>query len=224
MDYNYSEEDLLLLSGIQHISFCKRQWALIHIEKQWKENVKTVEGQILHEKVDDPEFTEKRKGIIISRAMPIVSYSLGFYGIADVVEFISSENEENSTTLAKRKGFWHINVVEYKRGKAKNTDCDKVQLCAQSICLEEMFNIRINKGDLYYGETRHRLEVNFDENLRKQTFELSKLMHELFEKGITPKAEIQKGCKMCSLVDICMPKMPKSSVKDYFKEFVNGGD
>jgi CRISPR-associated exonuclease Cas4 len=220
----YAEEDLLLLSGIQHISFCKRQWALIHVEKQWVENVKTVEGQILHEKVDDPDFTEKRKGLITSRAMPIVSYSLGFYGIADVVEFISSENGENSTTLPKHKGFWKVNVVEYKRGKAKNIDCDKVQLCAQSICLEEMFNVRINKGDLYYGETRHRLEVDFDENLRNQTYEQAQLMHKLIERGITPQAEFQKGCKMCSLFDICMPQMPKSSVEKYFEEFITGND
>ncbi|MDD3013287.1 MAG: CRISPR-associated protein Cas4 [Candidatus Gastranaerophilales bacterium] len=218
----YTEDELLMLSGIQHISFCKRQWALIHVEKQWVENVRTIEGQILHEKVDDSEFTEKRKGLIVSRAMPIVSYTLGLYGIADVVEFISTEKGENSTTLAKHKGFWHINLVEYKRGKAKNTDCDKVQLCAQAICLEEMFNVKIETGNLYYGETRHRLEVVFDEELRNQTFELAKLMHYLFKKGITPKAEIQKGCKMCSLVDICMPKMPKSSAEKYFKTAIYG--
>ena len=214
----YSEDDLLMLSGIQHISFCKRQWALIHVEKQWQENVKTVEGQILHEKVNDAEFTEKRKGIIISRAMPIVSYSLGLYGIADVVEFISSENEENSTTLAKRKGFWRINIVEYKRGNAKNTDCDKVQLCAQAICLEEMFSIRIEKGDLFYGKIRHRVEVVFDDDLRKQTFELSRLMHELIIKGITPQAEVQPGCKMCSLKNLCMPEICSLDVSDYIRK------
>ena len=220
----YSEDELLMLSGIQHISFCKRQWALIHIEKQWRENVKTVEGRILHENVDKPEFTEKRKGIIISRAMPIVSYSLGLYGIADVVEFVQTENMNNSTTLAKHKGLWNINIVEYKRGKPKDTDCDKVQLCAQTICLEEMFSLKINSGNLFYGETRHRLEVIFDENLRKQTFELAGLMHDLFDKGVTPEPEIKKSCKLCSLIDTCMPKMPKSSVNNYFKEYLLKGN
>lgn len=219
---SYCEDDLLMLSGIQHIAFCERQYALIHVEKQWAENLKTVQGQILHEKVNNPELREKRKGLIISRAMPIVSYKLGLYGIADVVEFISSENEENSTTLHNRKGFWKINVVEYKRGKPKHTDCDKVQLCAQAMCLEEMFSVKISKGDLYYGETRHRLEVDFDEDLRQQTYELSKLMHEYFSQGTTPMPVIQKGCKMCSLIDICLPKASSSklSVSDYIKNSV----
>jgi len=218
----YTDDDLLMLSGIKHITYCKRRWALVHVEKQWSENVKTVEGQILHEKVDDPEFTEKRKNIIISRAMPVVSYLLGLYGIADVVEFISSENEENSTVLVRRKGFWRVNLVEYKLGKPEPTGADQIQLCAQAICLEEMFSIKIEKSDLYYGETKHRLEVILDEKLRNQTYEQAQLMHKLFEDGITPEAEFQKGCKMCSLFDICMPKMPKSSVEEYFKEFITG--
>jgi CRISPR-associated exonuclease Cas4 len=213
----YTEDDLLMLSGIQHISFCRRQWALIHVEKQWSENVKTVEGHILHEKVDDPSFTEKRKDIITSRAIPIVSYSLGLYGIADAVEFISSKNEENSTTLAGRKGFWHVNIVEYKLGKPKSTDADKIQLCAQAICLEEMFSTKIKKGDIFYGKIRHRVEVIFDEELRKQTYKLSKLMHELMEKGITPKAEIQTGCKMCSLKNLCMPEICSLNVSNYIQ-------
>lgn len=220
----YTDDQLLMLSGIKHITYCKRRWALVHVEKQWSENVKTVEGQILHEKVDNPEFTEKRKNVLISRAMPIVSYSLGLYGVADVVEFISSESQENSTTLANRKGFWRINLVEYKLGKPEPTGADKIQLCAQAICLEEMFSVKIEKSDLYYDKIRRRIEINFDEDLRNQTYEQAKLMHELFSKGITPKAVIQKGCKMCSLNNICMPKASSYKVSDYMKKSIRQGD
>ena len=218
----FTEDDLLLLSGIQHIAFCERQWALIHIEKQWVENVRTVEGHILHKKVDDPYFLESRGDFITARSIPVVSYKLGLYGIADVIEFIRSNDCNNSVTLPSHEGFWKPNIVEYKRGKPKNIDCDKVQLCAQSLCIEEMFNIIIDKGSIYYGETRHRQTVEFDEILRNKTQKYANRIHQLFNAGITPKPIYQKGCRMCSLIDICIPKMPKSSVRSYLKKAISG--
>lgn len=218
----YLEEELLLLSGIQHISFCERQWALIHIEKQWAENIRTVEGQILHENADNPYFTETRGDCIIARAVPLVSYNLGLYGVADVIEFIKTENRDNSIIIPSRKGFWHPNIVEYKRGKPKNIDCDKVQLCAQTMSIEEMFDVHINGGAIYYGEIRHRQTVIFDESLRAETKQLSNLMHQIYNTGKTPKPIFQNSCKMCSLVDICLPKMPKGSVEDYMKNCIDG--
>lgn len=216
----YAEDELLMLSGIQHIAFCQRQWALIHIEKQWAENLRTVEGQILHEKADNPYFRETRGDCVTTRAVPIASFELGLYGVADIIEFIKTDLPQNAVTLPKKQGFWQPNVVEYKRGKPKNIDCDKVQLCAQAWCLEEMFQIKIEKGEIFYGEIRHREEVIFDENSREKTQYFSELMHNIYNTKITPKAFYNKSCKMCSLVDICLPQMPTKSVESYMKKSI----
>lgn len=216
----YQEDELLMLSGIQHIAFCQRQWALIHIEKQWAENLRTVEGQVLHEKADDPYFRETRGDCITTRAVPIASFELGLYGVADIIEFIKTDSAENAVTLPKKQGFWRPKVVEYKRGKPKHIDCDKVQLCAQAWCLEEMFKIKVEKGAIFYGEIRHREEVIFDEQLRNRTKYFSELMHNIFDSQITPQAVYNKGCKMCSLIDICLPQMPQKSVEGYMKKAI----
>lgn len=209
----YNEDELLALSGIQHIAFCERQWALIHIERQWAENLRTVEGQHLHNKVNNPFIFESRGNEIIARSVPIVSYRLGLYGIADIIEFEKTENKENAIKIPHKNGYYIPYPVEYKRGKEKMDDRDEVQLCAQAICLEEMFNIKINKAYIYYGETRHRIEIELNNNLRDRVEELSQKMHDLFKKGITPKAEKKKGCKLCSLIDICMPNLSDKKLK-----------
>jgi len=216
----YSEDDLLALSGIQHMAFCTKQWALIHVERQWEENVRTVEGRNLHEKVDNPYIFEERDGIITSRAVPIVSYQLGLYGVADVVEFEMTDDSKNSILLPGHKGFWRPYPVEYKRGKPKKDDIDKVQLCAQAICLEEMHGISIQKCYLYYAEIHRRICIELTDDLRKKVFELSKNMHEIFAEGITPKAIKTKQCRLCSLIDICVPEISSKSksVLDYLKK------
>lgn len=215
----YSDDELLALSGIQHIAFCERQWALIHIERQWAENVRTVEGQNLHKKVDNPYILETRGGLITARAVPVVSYTLGIYGVCDVVEFESTHESTNSTTIPGKKGYWLPYPVEYKRGKLKKDDRDEVQLCAQAMCLEEMLGVNIDNCYLYYGETRHRTNIELDSSLRKRVKELTYKMHEMFDKGITPKAERGKNCRLCSLVDICVPEISvsKISVSEYLK-------
>ncbi len=200
----YSEDELLMLSGIQHISFCKRQWALIHIEQQWAENVLTVEGHFLHERVDDPFAGDKRVNTITSRSVPLVSHTLGLYGKADVVEYLRDDKE--GIELKGHQGKWLPVPVEYKRGKPKPDERDEVQLCAQAICLEEMHGTNIAKGALYYGETRHRHEVCFDETLRKKVMEYAQIMHDYFDRGYTPPAEYKPHYKSCSLVNICMPE------------------
>lgn len=216
----YSEDNFLMLSGIQHIAFCERQWAFIHIEKQWIENVHTTEGQLLHKNVDNPALKEKRKDRIISRAVPVVSYSLGLYGIADVVEFLKTENPENAVILPRRKGYWTVNAVEYKKGKPKTDNCDKVQLCAQAMCLEEMYNISLTESSLFYGETKHREVVNLDQSIRKETEMYAQRMHALFSLGETPKAVYKKGCRACSFFDVCLPKMPKQPVRSYLQQVI----
>jgi CRISPR-associated exonuclease Cas4 len=211
--HEYSDEDSLMLSGIQHIAFCERQWALIHVEQQWSENVKTVEGHYLHEKTDDPFAGETRGDLLILRAVPLISRRLGLTGRADVVELHRTETEPADRTIVvePKPGRWTVIPVEYKRGKPKSDECDEVQLCAQAYALEELNNIVITRGYLYYGETRHRSEVFFSEELRKKTEVLAARMHELFDAGITPRPQLASYCKSCSLFDICIPGVNKNA-------------
>ena len=190
----YNEDDLIQLSALQHLVFCARQCALIHIEQLWSENLFTAEGRIMHDKVDTAN-KESRRNVRIEYGVPMRQLRLGLIGKADVVEFHKIDD-----------GKWVPFPVEYKRGKPKMDDCDKVQLCAQAICLEEMLNIEIREGALFYGQTRRREDVGFDEKLRRETEEAAKKVHELIESGITPKAEYSAKCKKCSLLELCLPK------------------
>lgn len=195
---SYTEDDFIQLSALQHLVFCERQCALIHIEQIWSENVFTAEGRIMHEKVDTAD-RESRGNIRIDYSVPLRSFRLGLIGKADVVEF------------HKQGEKWIPFPVEYKRGKPKIDDCDKVQLCAQAICLEEMMNVEIPEGALFYGQTRRREDVVFDRNLRMETEDAAKKVHKLIESGITPKAEYSKKCERCSLVELCLPKLSKKA-------------
>jgi CRISPR-associated exonuclease Cas4 len=213
----YTPDELLPLSGIQHFMYCRRQWALIHVEGQWRENVLTVEGKMLHNRTDDPFFTESRQGLIIARAVPVASYQLGLVGVCDVVEFSLSPQ---GVKLPRRDGLYLAAPVEYKRGKPKPDPCDEAQLCAQAICLEEMLAIEIPLGFLYYGETRHRVEVPLTDGLRVLVKEMSAEMHAYFKRGYTPKVRISKGCRSCSLADICLPDLQQrtSSASQYIRQ------
>lgn len=192
---NYSEDDLIQLSSLQHFVFCERQCALIHIEQLWSENLFTAEGRIMHDKVDTAN-REVRGKVRIDYGVPLRSLRLGLIGKADVVEFHKTDD-----------GKWMPFPVEYKRGKSKMDNCDKVQLCAQAICLEEMLNVEIGEGALFYGQTRRREDVVFDKALRTETENAARRVHELIGSGITPKAEYSKKCKLCSLLSICLPKV-----------------
>jgi len=212
----YNEEDFLLLSGIQHFSFCKRQWALIHIEQQWLENLRTIEGQILHERTHDNTIKEKRGDLIISRGMGIFSRSLGITGTCDVVELHKASGGVN---IFGRDGTYKPVPIEYKRGKPKEDESDMLQLCAQAMCLEEMLICEIPEAFLYYGETKRRLKVTLDDGLRQRVKIIVKEMHELYNKRYTPKVKPSKKCKSCSLAEICMPKLCKNpSAVNYIKK------
>jgi CRISPR-associated exonuclease Cas4 len=200
----YAPEDLLPLSGIQHFLFCRRQWALIHVERQWQENALTAEGRILHSRVDDPFFTEKRKGVIVARSAPVASLSLGLYGICDVVEFTESAE---GVHLPGQTGTFLPAPVEYKRGKQKQEPSDEAQLCAQALCLEEMLAVSIPVGYLYYGQTRRRVSVDLTPALRDQVRKAAHEMQGYFQRGYTPKVKPFKGCKSCSLADLCLPHL-----------------
>lgn len=216
MTSSYSPDELLPLSGIQHFHFCLRQWALIHVERQWQENYLTMDGRIMHNRADDPFITESRDGMIISRSMPVASYSLGFYGLCDVVEF---HQDGEGVTLFGRQGKFKPVPVEYKRGSEKQDESDLVQLCAQAICLEEMLSTSIPRGFLYYGKTRRRMEAEFTQSLRKKVAAMALEMHTYFQKGYTPQVKKTAACRSCSLKEICLPNLQQqeSSVTKYIQ-------
>ena len=218
----YKEDEFLALSGIQHYAFCPRQWALIHIERQWQENLRTIQGKQLHERVDDPEFFEARGDILITRSVPLSSYTLGVYGVADLVEFHSAEG--GCITLKGRQGKWRPVPIEYKKGRPKQNDIDEVQLCAQTICLEEMLAVEIFHGYIFYGETRRRTKVEFRPELRDSVLKNTEQMHTLYRQQITPKAITGKHCKACSLEDLCLPKIASKSpsVANYIDKHLKG--
>lgn len=222
MEVEYSEDRLLPLSGIQHFAFCERQWALIHVERQWAESQRTVEGHHLHERAHNPFLFDERKGCLVARSLPVVSRKLGLYGQADVVEFHPSLPQNGGVALPSRDGYWLPRPVEYKRGKPKPDERDEVQLCAQAMCLEEMLGASINDGDLYYGETRRRHHVMLSAPLRQRVEELSRRMHVMFEAGWTPPAEKGKRCRLCSLVEVCLPSLTRKprSVQGYIRKHI----
>ena len=209
----YSEENFLSLSGIQHFAFCRRQWALIHIEQQWQENLRTIEGQIVHEKAHDGYSSEKRKDVIISRGMPVFSKELGINGMCDIVEFHKSPD---GVKIFGREGLYRPSPVEYKRGKPKDGDCDALQLCAQAMCLEEMLLCEIQKAFMFYAEINRRQEIQLLSALRERVKSITTDMHMLYDRRYTPKVKPFKSCKACSLSNICIPKLNKNlSVSKY---------
>lgn len=197
-----------MLSGIQHFLFCKRQWALIHVEQVWGENSYTAEGQLIHEKVDQPFIKEKRKDLIISRAMDVSSKTLGLSGRLDAIEF---RKKEEGIPLKGRKGKWVPTIVEYKRGKKKKGDYDEAQLMAQAICVEETWNVAMPYGYIYYHETDSREKVDFTPALRGLVVDTARAMHDYYDRGEIPKAEFFKNCTKCSLYDDCRPRLTKKA-------------
>jgi CRISPR-associated exonuclease Cas4 len=204
MTREYTPDELLPLSGIQHFVFCRRQWALIHIERQWQENALTVEGKLMHDRADDPFFTEVRSAVITTRSMPVASYRLGLVGVCDIVEFTPSAEGVN---LPGRTGCYQAAPVEYKRGKEKRDACDEAQLCAQALCLEEMLSADIPLGYLYYGEPRRRVEVELTPALRELVTRMAEEMHSYFQRGYTPQVKPTRACASCSLADVCLPTL-----------------
>ena len=200
----YAPNEYLPLSGVQHFVFCRRQWALIHIEQQWQDNAFTAQGRIQHRRADDPFFTEKRGDLIIARAVPVVSSTLGLTGICDVVEFHRSPE---GVQLPGREGYFQPIPVEYKRGRPKHHHADEAQLCAQAICLEEMLAVDIPAGYLFYQSTRRRQKVTFTDELRALVRKAAAEMHAYFRRGYTPKVKPTKACRACSLADICLPNL-----------------
>jgi len=208
---NFNEDDLLSVSALSHLLFCERRAALIHIEQAWAENLFTAEGRIMHEHVHTDNH-ESRGNVRIEYGMPLRSLRLGLIGKADVVEF-HRINDVPESGAAK----WVPFPVEYKRGKPKKDNSDKVQLCAQALCLEEMLEAGVPNGALFYGKNRRRTDVVLDDSLRRLTLETAIRLHELIASGTTPRPVYAKKCDSCSLAGMCLPKTlgKRSSVKRY---------
>ena len=204
---------MLMLSGLQHFAFCRRQWALIHVEQQWQENLHTAEGQVFHRRAHDEQQTEVRGDTIIVRGLRVQSERLGVSGICDVVEF---HREENGITLAGREGHFRVYPVEYKKGAPKEHRADELQLCAQAMCLEEMLLCDIPEGCLYYGETRRRKPVAITSELRGRVTEILSAMRDCMRRGHTPSPRPAGRCRACSLKEVCLPGLKKSPPVDVY--------
>ncbi len=216
----YSEDDFLAISGIQHFVFCRRQWALIHIEQQWQENEKTVQGEIMHEKVHNSHLNENRNDVFISRGINVRSRTLGLTGVCDVVEF---HKDENGVSIFGKSGTYTPVPVEYKRGKPKNDLCDVMQIVAQAVCLEQMLLCRVDVGYLYYDEIKRRQKVEITQEIRGQLFDIVKEMHSYYERRYTPKVKTSNKCRSCSLNEKCLPKLCYNcNVEKYIKGYIGG--
>jgi CRISPR-associated exonuclease Cas4 len=191
------DDDYLPLSGLQHLLFCERQCALIHVEQIWADNGLTTQGELLHERVDLPAL-EQRPGVRIERAVPLRSDRLRLIGKADVVEFHA---------VPGQPGRWQPFPVEYKRGRRRKWLHDEVQVCAQAMCLEEMVGVPVLRGALYYAASRRRRDVAIDETLHTQTIAAAARYHELIARRETPRPILLPKCRNCSLHDLCLPEL-----------------
>lgn len=205
----YTEDDLLPISALQHLAFCERQWALIHLEQAWAENVLTAEGRVLHDRAHEDK-ADFKAGIRTARGLRIRSLRLGLAGMMDVVEFVRTGPDcpeaKTAVHLKGISGLWRPIPVEYKHGRPKADSCDEIQLCAQALCLEEMLEAQIDRGAIFYGRPRRRTEVVFDTALRRETEALAFRLHELHDLGETPAPVYSRKCPNCSLIEICKPR------------------
>ena len=212
----WREEDYLALSGLQHFAFCRRQWALIHIEGLWLDDLRTVEGQLMHRRAHDCTARERRGDTLILRSLAVASPTLGLSGQCDVVELRA---DPAGVPLYGQEGLWLPYPVEYKRGRPKAHDADQLQLCAQAICLEEMLCCHIPEGALFYGETHRRTVVPLTDALRQRVADLTQEMHQLFARGHTPKVKPGRSCSACSLKELCLPALlRKNDVGAYLRQ------
>ncbi|MFY9725484.1 MAG: CRISPR-associated protein Cas4 [Bryobacteraceae bacterium] len=200
----YAEEDLLPLSGLQHLTFCERRWALIHLERQWEENLFTAEGEVLHEKAHSADI-ESRPEVLVRRTLALHSFRLGLSGQADVVEFLPCAPQQSGIVMPRRKGLWRPYPIEYKRSRGRLGPAYKIQLCAQALCLEEMLGTPVERGAIFDGRARRRVEVMFDAALRGQVEQAAERMHAIQESRKTPPPVYEKKCEGCSMKPVCLP-------------------
>ena len=198
----FDECERLPVSAVKQYAYCKRRFALMFIDDEWGDNYKIIEGNITHEKVDDPFFNEKRKDLYHSRSVPVFSEKLNLYGVVDIIEF---QRDDNGVNIKTHGGLWGINPIEYKNGKPEKSNADNLQLCALALCLEEMFSAKIDSGEIYYNKLRKRIKVQLDEELKAQVKTIVAEINELLDNPIIPPKPVNQNCNLCSLTEICMP-------------------
>ena len=202
----YQESEFLPISALQHLLYCDRQCALVHVERLWAENRFTIEGQLLHKKAHGGKSTNRPQERT-RRGVPVHSRELGLFGIADVIA---------------TKGSDPPLPVEYKRGRPKKNDCDRVQLCAQALCLEEMTGLVIPRGEIFYGKLRRRVVVELTPELRRRTTDAANRLRALIDSRRTPAAEPGRKCERCSLLGLCLPRLGRlGSTRDAFDNLLN---
>jgi CRISPR-associated exonuclease Cas4 len=219
----YTEADLLPLSGLAHIAFCERRWALVHLEQQWQDNRYTAEGNVLHETAHSGA-SESRPGALIRRTLPLRSFSLGLSGQADIVEFLPSSGP-GAIPIKGRRGLWTPFPVEYKRSRDRDGSIAyRLQLCAQAMCMEEMLGATVPSGAIYDATTRRRQPVEFSEPVRVEVRRMAQRMHQLHSAGLTPGARLIPACRKCSLVDRCLPGLLQDPprVDAYIRKMLRG--
>jgi CRISPR-associated exonuclease Cas4 len=213
---DYNDDNYLLISGIQHFIFCRRQWALIHIEQLWDENFFTIDGEIKHDKVDSGDIFEVKNDVRIIRSMPVVSHELKIKGKCDVVEF---KPDADGFYFSKYKEKYSVYPIEYKRGKTKTDESDIMQLLAEAMCLEEMLGLRIREGACFYFETRRREQVIFTDDLRNRLLDIVAEMNSYYDRRYTPKVKKSRKCRSCSLKNLCLPELDGTiSVSKYMEK------
>jgi len=214
----FSEDDLLPIAALQHLLFCERQAALMYTEQLWAENPFTLEGKYLHERVDEAPG-ETRGDVRLARGLRLRSLRLGLTGRADMVELHRlPDDAEDGAAVPGLPGRWRPFPVEYKRGRPKSHAADRVQLCAQALCLEEMLAAPVSAGALFYGKSRRRQEVSFDAALRRDTEAACTRVRSLLESGETPPARREPKCDHCSLVELCRPEAAARSAVRYLEQ------
>lgn len=218
----YGDDSLIPISSLMHGRFCPRRCVLIHVDGVWTENRLTAAGRVLHERVDSG-IHESRRDTRIAATLRLVSHRLGVAGIADMVEFHRvGDVGMPGIPLPGVVGRWMPYPVEYKHGKPNGRQADEVQLCAQAMCLEEMLNVEITEGALFYGTTRRRLDVTFDAAIRALTERTADDVHRLLKEGRIPDPKYGEWCESCSLVDDCQPGSKKRSAQAWLDRQLEG--
>jgi len=221
----FAEDQLIPISALQHWAFCPRQCALIHLDRTWLEDARTAEGRILHDRTHGGG-SQIADGLRTVRSLPLRSLRLGLAGIADVVEFHTPQSDtpnDQAAHVPAVAGRWTVLPIEYKRGRPKCNDCDRVQLCAQAICLEEMLDVHIPRGALYYGQRKRRTDVIFNSALRARTEYVARQVRRMFDQPALPPPKFSRKCRSCSLMEACMPQRTGRShniVRAYVKRMV----
>mgnify|MGYP000204831959 CR=1 FL=1 len=217
----FADDDLLPISALQHLVFCERQCALIHVEREWDENQRTEEGRTLHERVDEG-YSEYRRGLKQFAGVKVRHLALGLYGRLDMLEVVKLSERPAPKNFIGLSGTWELHPVEFKRGKPKKHDADRVQVCAQALCLEEMTGGRIESGSLFYGEIRRREDVLFSASLRSRTQALATRLHDLIAKRLLPPPVYKRHCHSCSLQNVCQPKLVCGSITEAYRKELFG--